>query len=79
MRTLGGWILDQVLEAIGIIAEAKRRRVSPLGWWGFGVCPGRAVRDWHSALLDQLAELVTAKSAQRRRTSTNRLTFNPTR
>lgn len=25
MRTLGGWILDQVFEAIGIIAEAKRR------------------------------------------------------
>lgn len=28
MRTLGGWILDQLFEAIGIIAESRRRRLN---------------------------------------------------
>lgn len=27
MRSLGGWVLDQVFELVGIIAEAKRRRM----------------------------------------------------
>lgn len=26
-RSLGGWILDQVFEVVGILAEAKRRRM----------------------------------------------------
>lgn len=27
MRSLGGWMLDQVFEAVGIIAEARRRHL----------------------------------------------------
>ena len=27
MRSLGGWVLDQVFEVVGVLAEAKRRRM----------------------------------------------------
>lgn len=27
MRSIGGWILDQAFEFVGILAEAKRRRL----------------------------------------------------